>query len=269
MPLEFDTSFLGFSPVNAYFLARACQVAYMSEPAKRKAGAAELGLAEHFAPFDVVEEDTIHDYHGFVAANAEMVVLAFRGTDSLQNWLTNITVAQRPAYGGLVHTGFADAMDQLWRTIEPLLQDQQAGTEKDLYITGHSLGGALAVLAAARLQQAGTPIDAVYTYGAPRVGNLDFYLNYQPLTYRVVNNNDIVPHVPPEIVPVGFNVYIYKHVGTLRYFDRHKMLDEGTSDWAIKKKIIFDLLLRNGQPTTAMFEDHHLSAYLEAIKMNV
>jgi hypothetical protein len=131
-------------------------------------------------------------------------------------------------------------------------------------LAGHGLGGALAVLTAARLDREDVEVNAVYTFGAPRVGNLDFYYNYNVPTYRIVYNNDILTHVPPETVCVGgYNYIQYKHVGTLRYFDRFKQLGEGTSNWAVKKALVQQKLLQVGQPPAAWFEDHHISNYVE------
>ena len=267
MALEFDTTALGFSTENALYLAKVCEAAYLDNADRLAAAAAELGLGT-VRDFGVVEEETIIDYHGVVVSSDEMVVLAFRGTDSLQNWLTDTTILQKPGFGGLVHKGFADALEAVWDEVEPVLQEQLPG--RDLWVTGHDLGGALAVLAAARLQQQGVNVEAVYTFGAPRVGNFAFYEVFQPSAYRVVNNNDVIAHVPAEVVPVlGFHYYTYKHVGTLKYLDRHGLLGEGTADWAAKKALIREQLLRLGQPPTQWFQDHLLGSYLTALENNL
>jgi hypothetical protein len=268
MALEFDTTALGFSITNAHYLAKACEAAYHKDASRLAAAAGELGLEESLQPFSVVVPEEGTDLHGFAASTEDIAVLVFRGADSLQSWLAEGAVLQKPGYGGLVHKGFADALEMLWDVVEPSLREQLPG--HDLWIAGHDLGGALAVLAAARLQQQGVNVEAVYTYGAPRVGNLAFFEAYQPITYRLVNHNDVVPHVPAEVVPVwGFHYYLYKHVGTLKYFDRHGLLGEGTADWAVKKQLMREQLLRLGQPPTDWFQDHHLSSYLAAIENNL
>jgi triacylglycerol lipase len=267
MALEFDTTALGFSTVNACFLAKACAAASLKEGERLTSAAAELNLRTA-RPFGVVVPEEITNYHGLVASNEEMVVLAFRGTDSLQNWLTDATIIQKPGFGGLVHKGFADALEVVWDELEPPLREQLPG--RDLWVTGHDLGGALAVLAAARLQEQGTNVEAVYTFGAPRVGNFSFYEAYQPITYRLVNNNDVIPHVPAEVVPVlGFHYYTYKHVGTLKYLDRHGLLGDGASDWSAKKQMMREQLVRLGQPPTQWFQDHLLGSYISALENNV
>jgi triacylglycerol lipase len=80
-----------------------------------------------------------------------------------------------------------------------------AGTEcRQLWLTGHSLGGALAMLAAnelfSRAERGAAPIAGVYTFGQPRVGNAGFRDAYDTLlkgrTFRIVHGDDVVPRIP-------------------------------------------------------------------------
>jgi hypothetical protein len=157
-------------------------------------------------------------------------VLAFRGTADLRDWIADCEFLTRPTYlGGSVHDGFwADATDlyvQLHNLIEAALQTDQncssgrqsaltslqtpsnngaeltsAATRKPLFITGHSLGGALAILCAQLLERNGITAQAVYTFGQPRVGDCKYAAAYNALlgakTFRLVYENDLVPHVP-------------------------------------------------------------------------
>jgi triacylglycerol lipase len=87
---------------------------------------------------------------------------------------------------------------------------------KPLYIAGHSLGGALAVLAAADLA-AGGRRPVVYTFGAPRAGDPRFACRYGrlvPESYRVANPHDIVTRLPPPVwwSPRTNAFYFYRHV---------------------------------------------------------
>jgi hypothetical protein len=136
------------------------------------------------------------------SSDARFRALVFRGTDELIDWLTNLNVhLARWAGPGLVHEGFRDAFDTIWPEIERLLAEDTG----PVFYTGHSLGGALATLAAARVAP-----RALYTYGSPLVGDKTFTAALSNIqAYRVVNNRDIVTTVPP---PIG-----YGHVGELHY----------------------------------------------------
>src|SRR5213079_949071 len=68
--------------------------------------------------------------------------------------------------------------------------------DKPLFLTGHSMGGALAVLTACRLAKMGRPPVAIYTFGAPRVGDRNFCAGYSLPTYRIINGLDLVPEMP-------------------------------------------------------------------------
>ena len=98
-------------------------------------------------------------------------------------------------------------------------QVREEGTR--LFVCGHSLGGALAVLAAYRLSHCEGPgaptVGGVYTFGQPRVGNSALAkscsLELSQRIFRYVNSSDIVPLVPPA-KPIE-----YEHFGNVRYFD--------------------------------------------------
>jgi len=133
------------------------------------------------------------------AAGPKATIIAFSGTDPLNliDWITDFTVIHSPDD---LHSGFKAALDAVWDTkIRPLIEQPQ-----NLFFTGHSLGGALAILAAERaMRESSVRPTAVYTFGSPRTGGADFFDRYGPEladhTFRLVHANDIVPTVPPTI----------------------------------------------------------------------
>jgi hypothetical protein len=156
------------------------------------------------------------DGWAYVAEGKDLIVLSFRGTTSIQNWDTNFHV--RLIYPDqtdpqlLVHEGFYRAFVRLGEGALGITQ--MMGTVKasladniPIYITGHSLGGALAQIAGAVLGS--DQVAACYTFGSPRVGNSYFDLWVKVPSYRVMNYADIVPQVP---LPI-----IYRHSGDPRY----------------------------------------------------
>ncbi len=177
----------------------------------------------------------------FVAARPDVLILAFRGSTELVDWLGDFNFPQQDGalHGvpGKVHQGFVSALEAVWPALEtlvPAFRDRR----QPLWVTGHSLGGGEAALAAVRLASLGVPIEAVYTFGAPRAGNEAFARAASELLdgqfYRIVNETDIVPHLPPTaqaadaaspIVPIAGGVAAgwlreldYLHAGSMYWF---------------------------------------------------
>ena len=126
----------------------------------------------------------------------EFAVLSFRGTANLADWGINLNGWLEPMPHDpriLVHRGFLKAYqscEQAIRAAVALLPD-----DLGLYITGHSLGGALAQIASAALQR--DTLAACYTFGSPRVGREGFDRLVKCPHYRLVNDWDLVPGVAP------------------------------------------------------------------------
>ncbi|WP_235680189.1 lipase family protein [Paenibacillus albicereus] len=164
---------------------------------------------------------------GFVAESPHAVVAAFRGTSSTSEWLTDF-MAEQIEYtvvkdGGKTHRGFTSLYESLRPQLRELLE--RTGARKPLFLTGHSLGGALATLAALDLAKNGpgrNPI--VYTFAAPRVGDSEFAESYAkavPRSFRLANSNDIVTYLPPLVYqdPRTKLIYYYSHVSELAELD--------------------------------------------------
>ncbi len=148
-------------------------------------------------------------------------VLAFRGTEptSLMNWLTDADTSKYVfgTQGGHVHSGFFANVEAVWADIVDLVEPAIRGGMQELYITGHSLGGAMAVVAAARIFDGDgndpyaawrTALRGVYTFGQPIVGDAGFKARFEPrfgrLLYRHVYDHDVVPCLPPTSVDATF-----------------------------------------------------------------
>lgn len=122
-----------------------------------------------------------------------ILVLVFRGTqkdisDVVTDLKANLVSAPE---GGRVHHGFYQA----YKKVEPLIKAAcEPHAELPLYITGHSLGGALAMLATRYIGDDST--GATYTFGCPRAADDEFYKNIKTPVYRIVNAADAVPRVP-------------------------------------------------------------------------
>lgn len=148
---------------------------------------------------------------GFVAASKSDVFLVFRGTMTPREFFHDfsINLSRYPYAGqGRVHDGFL----QMYEKFRPAMLDclKKAGPGKRLFITGHSLGAALATLAAPDVSSS-TPFTSpvVYTFASPRVGDREFAEGYNSLcggrSFRIANTCDIVVSIP---FPVPFLTFI-------------------------------------------------------------
>ncbi|MFT5110628.1 MAG: triacylglycerol lipase [Verrucomicrobiales bacterium] len=169
-------------------------------------------LCEHFGIADL-------SYFNFEGAQAYILwgehdtIVACRGTEAtdwndiradLKVWKV---VAETV---GKVHGGFKDEVDHLWPDLEEALESNK----KPLYFTGHSLGGAMAQICAARCKLSGIgsePLE-IQTFGSPRVGDKRYITHCKIKKIRWVNNNDFVPRFPPAI-------FGYRHTGLEMYID--------------------------------------------------
>ncbi len=192
-----------FSWAAAYSSALASQLCYQPSAAVEAIAKSRWG----FNDCQFIESG---DTQGFVAHSEKSTLIAFRGTESLGDWLTNINLLKTSddRYGG-VHRGFHSAYQSVHQEILAQLLVRDA--EVKVWVTGHSLGGALASIAAAELQST-RPITGCYTFGQPRIGDDAFrkYVKTNLTHFRFVNDDDIVTRIPP-----GF-----KHVGQLFHFDQ-------------------------------------------------
>jgi triacylglycerol lipase len=198
-----------YSDRTCALMAAFCQLAYLpfemvqpppspgSPKLEAAGGKAELAARLAAGGFNLIEVFNRDDTQAFLAVSGEFAVLAFRGTTDFADWVTNLKGLQTPLPGKAevgVHRGFLSAYaccgDEILQAV-----NTHVPPGLGLYITGHSLGGALAQIASAALER--DNIAACYTFGSPRVGTANFDREVKCPHYRVVNNWDIVPGVPP------------------------------------------------------------------------
>jgi len=169
----------------------------------------------------VFESNGLLGTYGYVGYSTEEIIVAFRGSSSVQNWLHDFDIIKDTwpgAPGAEIHQGFYTAYLEVEKTVESFVtQLVQQFPNLPLTITGHSLGAALSVVSAMELIQNKVVDGAkirVINLGQPRVGNdvfahfFDANVGYH---YRMVNQRDLVPHLPP----MAFGFY---HVGTEIWF---------------------------------------------------
>jgi triacylglycerol lipase len=159
--------------------------------------------------------------------NKEEYVLAFRGTepDEITDVLADLNAIPRGAMThGLVHSGFRNECDKLWDAV--VKHHGKGHNEKKLYITGHSLGAAMATIATSRFEEE-MKVEQLTTFGSPRVGTRSFVKHIETKHLRFVNNNDIVTKVPLWLMG-------YKHHGELQYINFYGNIRKMTG-WQLVK----------------------------------
>jgi triacylglycerol lipase len=198
-------------PRNALFLAQACSLAYLDAPEGVRGFRDQLELEARLISVDNTQV--------YVAQNDKVVVVAFRGSqapttlDGLKDWLlTNAnnylilpegrigTDFAAAGVGARFHRGFMEALNAIWEPLFAAVSDTVNSSDRSLWVTGHSLGGALALLAAWRLQRNFITVHEVVTFGAPMIGNeaaaRAFEQEFAGKIFRYVNLEDPVPLLP-------------------------------------------------------------------------
>lgn len=185
-----------WDPEAAFWMMWCSQRAFTAEQAETQAELKSLG-------FDKVRCITVPNtgLQALVArAPSGGVVLAFRGTVDFYGWCTDLNIRLSPLeHNGQekVHRGFRDALDSGWDQIEAAIKELSNDYQLPIWVTGHSLGGALATLAAVRLKSEGAPVAPLYTFGAPPIGDQAFCerveRHFPNAYFRVAIDEDIVP----------------------------------------------------------------------------
>lgn len=241
----------------------------------------ELGILN----FELVDTFDSSGTQAILISSKKFGVLAFRGTEA-----TSIKDIKADAKAtttkceteGKIHSGFDAAFKEVHLAIQNKLQNSDMLQNKPLFITGHSLGGALATIAAKKLSHQGG-VAACYTFGSPRVGDDEWIADIKTAVYRVVNAADCVTMLPPggdiifilcwlvkRIPYVGESLRAwlsqfggYIHCGDMRYlkncregkYDNVKLLYYTSFFYRIKGFLI------KGVPWKKFLADHSISIY--------
>lgn len=217
--------------VNAYLLMMTNRLVFPDEIGAVLTDRAdfERKFKSRFTPLGIDKFEFVHDAperqfdtNGVIMSNDRVVIVAFRGTEFragvaklIKDFInTDLDFEPMPQFGNgaKVHTGFWHAFEEVRGSVIEAVREQRSAGQR-VWVTGHSLGGAQATLAARTLRQDGLEVQGLYTYGSPRVGNEEFRSrlgigNVQRYVYAL----DIVPMVPDDLV-IG-----YRHVGRTNNF---------------------------------------------------
>jgi len=201
-------------------------------------------------------EDKDTDTQCYLKDYGNHAVLAFRGTEPthLNDVLSDLDMRKVVWHSGtsLVHSGFAKAFESVRPRIEELLSG--LSSVDNLFITGHSLGGALATLAADSLN-----CKLVTTFGSPRVGDRTFARQFELKLagkyFRVFNRSDVVARVPTFVR--------FKHVGTPVFID-HRGLVWIRPSWYTRLVTFWRNVVTGAK--VSLVRDHAMTQYLASLE---
>lgn len=148
---------------------------------------------------------------GHLAASDTEVIITCRGTEPkhINDLAADLNTIPKRNGPGWVHEGFRKEARKL---IDQVMAWAALHPEKDFYLTGHSLGAAMATYLTQELEFANYPNLKLYTFGSPRLGNHVYIDAIKSPHWRFVNCNDLVTHVPPSAIQ-------FKHHGELCYIN--------------------------------------------------
>ncbi|MCP4849251.1 MAG: lipase family protein [Verrucomicrobiaceae bacterium] len=238
-------------------------------------------LAPELIPKIVIDEWGFTDYRringnhiqGFVATSKRITLVAFRGSEAhVSNWQDNLDAGFVPGpfnEGDRLHRGFAQGTLQLLHEIQTRIK-ALGDPDAPLFLTGHSLGAALATLTAASFYNESRPVHSVYGFGSPRVGCRHFRKSYQSRdagrTFRVVNQHDLIARTPPRFLR-------YRHVGLLRYLDDNAAIHADPNTW---QRLLLYVNPKGRNPREYInailerfpgaIDDHRIENYLEKLQ---
>jgi len=201
---QLNTEFNNFNATNAWWLAEFSRLIYHNNFFENEN--INLG-ALNYELLDYIECEDTSTRVGLINIIQEKpcMVIVFQGTDEIEDWNINIH-AYQSTFGdnGKVHSGFKKA----YLSIRDELHHSVAKNKYPFFITGHSLGAALATLAFSELSD-NKNFHSCYTFGSPRTGEPKFIDSIQSdRIYRVINNSDVVT-----TIPIDFANIVYKHIG--------------------------------------------------------
>lgn len=251
---------------NAYWMARLSKVIYK-----------KLSENNEFPDEESITQDLQAEDSGFIgvtganknSAQAALIehenylCMAFRGTNELADWVDNINAFRESVLFGEFHRGFWNSVEDVWEVLYTKYNELRKQKKRPLFLTGHSLGGAMATIAASRFIHQDKPFTSVYTYGQPRALGRETSRIYNSEVggrhHRFQNNEDIVTRVPARLMG-------YSHVGASLYIDGEQKIHNDPGFWFRFLDVVDDAMdTFKEKGRTGAISDHDMDLYLAAV----
>jgi pimeloyl-ACP methyl ester carboxylesterase len=238
---------------TARWLCQACDLAYLGAAEGRQAFAERLGLEAVLFSVDNTQ--------AWLGTSPDAIVVAFRGTESpttidglkdiLLTDAMNLLVVPEgrlgvdlsaAGVGARYHKGFVDAIAEIWEPLAAAVETELQRRDRPLWLCGHSLGGALALLAAWLFKRRFVSVQEVCTFGAPMIGNSvareAFNRELAGRVFRYVNGRDPVPKLPA----ISLAANAFEHVESQRLLGSEPMTGLGELFGGLASKAAGSLL---------------------------
>ncbi len=266
--INFNYETTHFSKENAYFLAQLSALAYENEA--DITDALTTYFPAEFSRFRFIDTHQDHkqagfDAQAFVIANQKAIFVVFRGTedDSLEDIVSNMDNRLVPCTFGHIYQGFYDTSQVILADILKVVQDFQDNNQL-IYLTGHSQGGALAMLMARLLGQQMPQLNGVYTFGQPKIGDMlfsaDFDMIFPTGVFRLVNVGDNVVNNPPSLYHAGICVQLDEN-GNIEILG-NTLLESSSSDFSSVLDMLFDV-------ATDAMQSHEITEYIKRLSFSI
>ena len=275
----------GIDAGNAYWMARIAKEVYLSQSgnstdcdSKISANNDASNNYDSQAPDDErILANLLEDDKGFLSVfgvsrnsaqaalieHKDYLCIAFRGTDELADWLDNLNAFTTQELFGAFHRGFWHSVEDVWQPINAKFRQLQQQNPRPLFITGHSLGGAMATIAAAKLVHEDKPFTSEYTFGQPRALTRDtariFNAECKSRYFRFHNNNDIVTRAPARLMG-------YSHIGRYLYISSEQQIHQEAGFWFKFIDYVDGAVSALLEEGIDLVEDHDIDKYLAAIE---
>jgi triacylglycerol lipase len=210
-----------------------------------------------FLGFKTIKFFNVKGAQAYLLENSEGRLLSFRGTQpsEISDVLADLnSVKDNCDEGGKVHRGFNNELKKKF----PGIVETLSLSEAPLYITGHSLGAAMATLAASKLQDKFNVVMLI-TFGSPRVGTQKFKVNLKVPHFRCKNNNDQVTNVPPTLM-------LFRHHGTDVYLNYYGQVRNITGWQRVKDQLRSRVKAFKKKKRFIGVYDHSMSEYIRKLE---
>ena len=226
---------------------------------KEQIGNSLREMGDEVLSFNIVENE--HDF-ALVVEEEEMVFIVFRGSNEVEDWMSNFQSAFYGTEWGRFHMGFAQQVHNIQGAIREAVNSGTRAS-KELYVTGHSRGAAMATILTTHLRNEGIPVYGLYTFGSPRVMDRAsahlFDNDLADFTYRVVNYGDPITRLPTRVRG-------YSHVGMPFVFGEDGTLRKNNrlAWWEFLRKVVVGPQHWRSYFHSAM-EKHSMDEYLRLL----